>query len=44
MYTNDQSIEMLWDEGLISQKTAVDFAKDKPTIKRLTGYDEYAEV
>lgn len=44
MRTNDQSIEMLFEDWLIDQKTAVDFAKDKPAIRRLTKYDEYANI
>ena len=42
MISNDQSIRRLYDEWLISAKTAVNFAKDKPFAKKLTNYDEYA--
>lgn len=43
MITNDKSIIRLYEEWLISEKTAVNFAKDKIMAKKLTKYDDYAK-
>lgn len=41
MLTNDKSIEILFNDELISDETAYIYAKDKPYIQKITNYDIY---